>query len=286
MDKKTIIIIAVVIVGIFIGGIFLLSGSSEEVANLTLSEDIDDSFSPIGETTEFEFDLSNQSDEDLVFLTGDMVSPQPDSELYTIWYGPNGDVIWNFEDDSFGRSFWEGQVQGDADTRDYEYDVSWQLGPPDHEWEEGNHRIEVILNGDVVETLEFEVIDSNENQEDQQGSGGSVEVTDLTLSKGVDGFEPVNETTVFEDSDTVYLTGVVQDPEVGMELYTNWYDEDGELVYTFEDGPIVLEEMHVGDNTPIKFHVGPPTVDWSLGSHSVELIIDGENIATLRFEIE
>ncbi len=111
----------------------------------------------------------------------------------------------------------------------------------------------------------------------------SGEVTGLTLSKDIDGYDPVNEATVFEDDATVYLTGVVQDPEVGMEIYTNWYDEDGELVYTFEDDALVVGEEK--DELPIRFKLGRSKGTWPLGEYSVELVINRKDIDTLGFEI-
>lgn len=278
MKNKTIIIIviiAVATVGLVLAGLYLIGGSTEELTNLTMTEDIDTDYEPIGETTTFEFNLNNQSSEDHVYLTADMISPLSSTELYSIWYGPDGEVIWDFENQVFDESVW-----GDKD----EYDVYWDLSPPAHQWEEGDHSIEVILNGEVVETVEFEVVDTAE---------GSEEVTDLTLSKDFDyeEYEPIEEATVFKDNETVFFSGVVQNPEVGMELYTKWYAEEGEsgeqeMVYSYENESLVLEEGQVGDNTTIVFPVRSIDVIWTSGDHWVELFIDGEKVATLDFRIE
>ncbi len=151
MNKKIVLIIAVAIIGILVGGVYFLGEPpKEEVINLTLSEDMDGNYNPIGETTEFE-------EGSMVFLTGDIKSPNPDTELYTIWYGPDDQIIWNFEDDTFDEAFWIGEIGEDEDPQDYIYDIFWHIGPPDHQWEEGEHIIEVILNEEVVETLTFEI---------------------------------------------------------------------------------------------------------------------------------
>lgn len=128
------------------------------------------------------------------------------------------------------------------------------------------------------------------NDEDEDINGlddtDEIEVSNLTLAEDMtENYKPIDETTVFSENDDVYLIGDINNPEVGMEIYTNWYDEDGKLVYTFENESLVLSEAHINGTTNMYFMIGPPTVTWTPGSYSVELVIDDESIETLDFEI-
>lgn len=116
---------------------------------------------------------------------------------------------------------------------------------------------------------------------------GEIDVSDLTLAKDMtENYEPIDETTVFSELDTVYLIGVINNPQVGMEVYSNWYDENGEMVHTLEDESFVIGEAHIIDGvTEIYTALHLAAVGLSPGNYSVELVIDNESIETLDFQI-
>ncbi|KXA99523.1 hypothetical protein AKJ40_02970, partial [candidate division MSBL1 archaeon SCGC-AAA259M10] len=84
-----------------------------------------------------------------------MKSQRRETELHTVWYGPDCEVVWGGENTVFRADFWEGKIEDGEYPEDYVYDVYWHIGPSAHYWKTGKHSVEVILNGDVVETLEF-----------------------------------------------------------------------------------------------------------------------------------
>lgn len=119
-----------------------------------------------------------------------------------------------------------------------------------------------------------------------------MEVNNVALSSEFDeeDFESIYETSEFTSDDTVYISARIHNPRAGTEVYTEWYDEEGELIHSFEDDPHVWEEDEIGmiffsRYYDFYFFIGPPTIELSPGDYSVKIILDGEVVESMEFEV-
>jgi len=164
-------IIVIIILGV-VGIIAGLAAPSEDIEDLTLIDPTGERY-PAEESPTLTLSLENQTPLDsLIILEGSILAPTDETELYSIWYGPDGETIMDFGEinEVFDGDYWRELIElnpdldpDEHDPEDIEFIVEWPVGPnPEdeelhHEWEEGTHEIEIILNNEVERTIEFEI---------------------------------------------------------------------------------------------------------------------------------
>ncbi|MFP4006083.1 MAG: hypothetical protein ACLFUR_05120 [Candidatus Hadarchaeia archaeon] len=120
----------------------------------------------------------------------------------------------------------------------------------------------------------------------QDPSEIETKIENATLSENIDeNHNPIGITEQFGIEETVFVTADVHDPAEGNEVYTEWYDEDGNTVYSFEEDPITWEENKTGIMYNIHFNLGPPEVEWSPGNYRVDIVLEGSTVESLEFEV-
>jgi hypothetical protein len=153
--------------------------------------------------------------------------------------------------------------------------VGFTLKPADVWLISEDYRVEVSVDGKVVETYNYKVA----------ADPGSPEtnISDLTLAKGADqDYKPIDPATEFASDEAVYLTGVATLPS-GSWLRADWY-VNGEKAKIANNqnfvGPVLNDVEDVGFSF---FYL--PDGGWADGVHEVRLYVNDEVIDTLTFSV-
>lgn len=254
MNKK---IAAVVIIVIAFVGVILLTGgfefsfSTANISNITMAKEIDNQNRPVETASEF------NSTAPRIYITMKLSNAPQDTQVKSEWYY----VENNAEIDSYSL------------TTDGTRNISFKLTRFENEFPAGNYRVDILLDGEKVNSKEFDIKETYP------------QIIDTALAKGItDNYEPINETYVFNTDETVYFTGKISNPVKGTELSTEWYDEEGNLIFSFNDNPLVYEQSVSGEDN-FYFNYEPEN-NWTSGKYSVKLNLNGENVETVEFEVK
>lgn len=253
MNKKVAVVVVVIIavLGIvFLTGGFQFSYSTASISDVAMAEEVNDQDQPVEVVSEFTSDTSK------IYVTMELSNAPSDTEIKAEWYYVDN----NTEIDSYSTT-----AEGSGP-------VVFYLTKPNDGWPAGDYRVDIILDGEKVSSKNFVVKEIEP------------EVTDVALSKNVnDDYRPVDETNVFETDEKVYLSAEVSNPRAGTEVATKWYDSEGNLLYSFEDDPITWEKNKSGVSRIYFQYI--PKANWSAGSYSVEVTLNGETVKTMEFEV-
>ncbi len=111
-------------------------------------------------------------------------------------------------------------------------------------------------------------------------SGDALRVTDVNLGSSIDADRVVfAPTSSFAPTDTIYASVETEGTDSGATLTARWRYEDGQVVDE------TSQSISPTGSATTEFHISMPN-GLPSGDYTVEILLNGESVATESFEVE
>ncbi len=248
------VLLSALIIAVILGG----GSCSVTTARLTepaMASKIDpDTMEPVIKTDEF------KSDTPVIYATALLKNAPEDTKITSTWI--------YLEDDTEIASV-------DVLSTETSQAVSFSLSRPDNGFPAGQYKVELAIDGELVETLRFTVEAAAVVLKPQLTEAAIASEIDPNTQKALtktDRFLP--------DTPMIYATALLSDaPEDTMVTATWTYTEDGTKIAS-------VDVLSTKASQYISFSLSRPDNGFPVGQYQVELAIDGKRAETLRFVVE